>query len=47
MRPELLAFTAFPVGHWKKMWSTDPLERWNKRSNADPALPATAMLRAS
>ena len=24
---ELLAFTAFPVGHWKKIWSTNPLER--------------------
>ena len=27
---ELLAFTAFPVGHWKKIWSTNPLERLNK-----------------
>jgi transposase-like protein len=27
---ELLAFTAFPVGHWKKIWSTNPLERVNK-----------------
>jgi putative transposase len=23
---DLLAFTAFPVGHWKKIWSTNPLE---------------------
>ena len=22
---ELLAFTAFPVGHWKKIWSTNPV----------------------
>ena len=27
---DLLAFTAFPVGHWKKIWSTNPLERLNK-----------------
>jgi putative transposase len=28
--PELLAFTAFPVAHWKKIWSTNPLERLNR-----------------
>jgi transposase-like protein len=28
--PELLAFAAFPVAHWKKIWSTNPLERLNK-----------------
>ena len=28
--PELLAFADFPVGHWKKIWSTNPLERLNK-----------------
>ena len=27
---DLLAFTAFPVSHWKKIWSTNPLERLNK-----------------
>jgi putative transposase len=27
---ELLAFTDFPVSHWKKVWSTNPLERLNK-----------------
>jgi putative transposase len=27
---ELLAFTAFPTTHWKKIWSTNPLERLNK-----------------
>jgi putative transposase len=26
---DLLAFTAFPVPHWKKIWSTNPLERLN------------------
>ena len=24
------AFAAFPVSHWKKIWSTNPLERLNK-----------------
>jgi len=28
--PQLLAFTEFPVSHWKKVWSTNPLERVNK-----------------
>ena len=23
------AFAAFPLGHWKKIWSTNPLERLN------------------
>src|SRR5688572_21211195 len=26
----LLAFTGFRIGHWKKIWSTNPLERLNK-----------------
>jgi transposase-like protein len=29
-RDDLLAFTGFPVSHWKKTWSTNPLERLNK-----------------
>lgn len=29
-REDLLAFTGFPVGHWKKIWSTNPLERLNR-----------------
>jgi transposase-like protein len=28
--PDLLAFTGFPEAHWKKIWSTNPLERLNK-----------------
>jgi transposase-like protein len=28
-REDLLAFAAFPVVHWKKIWSTNPLERLN------------------
>ena len=27
---DLLAFSSFPVVHWKKIWSTNPLERLNK-----------------
>jgi hypothetical protein len=27
---DLLAFTSFPPTHWKKIWSTNPLERLNK-----------------
>jgi putative transposase len=26
-RHDLLAFTAFPVEHWRKIWSTNPVER--------------------
>jgi transposase-like protein len=29
-RTDLLAYTSFPVSHWKKIWSTNPLERLNK-----------------
>ena len=29
-REDLLAFTGFPPAHWKKIWSTNPLERLNK-----------------
>ena len=29
-KPDVTAFTGFPVGHWKKIWSTNPLERVNK-----------------
>ncbi len=28
--PDICAFAAFPVAHWKKIWSTNPLERVNK-----------------
>jgi putative transposase len=27
---DVTAFAAFPVSHWKKIWSTNPLERLNK-----------------
>jgi putative transposase len=29
-RADLLGFSSFPVVHWKKIWSTNPLERLNK-----------------
>ena len=29
-REDLLAFAAFPVAHWQKIWCTNPLERVNK-----------------
>ena len=27
---DITAFAAYPVAHWKKIWSTNPLERLNK-----------------
>jgi transposase-like protein len=27
---DITAFADFPVAHWKKIWSTNPLERVNK-----------------
>jgi transposase-like protein len=45
---DLLAFTGFPLAHWRKIWSTNPLERINgeikRRTNVvsifpnDPAI---------
>ncbi len=29
-RDDITGFTAFPVSHWRKVWSTNPLERVNK-----------------
>jgi putative transposase len=29
-KADLTAFAAFPVSHWRKVWSTNPLERVNK-----------------
>ena len=28
--PDILAFSSFPVAHWKKIWSNNPLERLTK-----------------
>ena len=35
---DLLAFTSFPPGHWKKIWSTNPLHR-SQREASPPAWP--------
>src|SRR5205823_2596467 len=29
-RHDLLAFSAFPIEHWRKIWSTNPLERLHR-----------------
>jgi transposase-like protein len=29
-REDLLAFSAFPIEHWRKIWSTNPLERLHR-----------------
>ncbi len=29
-REELVAFGAFPIEHWRKIWSTNPLERLHR-----------------
>lgn len=29
-REDLLAFSAFPLEHWRKLWSTNPLERLHR-----------------
>jgi Transposase, Mutator family len=29
-KADVTAFTGFPVSHWKKIWSTNPLKRVNK-----------------
>ncbi len=37
--PDILAFTAFPVSHWQRLWSNNPLERLNKEIRRRRACP--------
>src|SRR6516164_6199184 len=45
---DICAFAAFPQAHWKKIWSTNPLERVNKeikrRTNVVGVFPNPAAL---
>jgi putative transposase len=47
-RADLLAFTSFPTAHWKKIWSTNPIERVHKeikrRTNVVGIFPNDAAL---
>ena len=40
-RDAVLAFRHFPTQHWRKIWSTNPLERLNKEINTYLQAPDT------
>ena len=48
---DLLAFTGFPQAHWRKIWSTNPLERLNgeikRRTNVVGHLPQRRLRRSA
>ncbi len=40
--PDVTAFAVFPEAHWRKIWSTNPLERLNREVNAAPTSSASS-----
>jgi putative transposase len=41
-REDITAFADFPEAHWRKIWSTNPLERLNREVNAAPTSSASS-----
>lgn len=46
--PDICAFGGFPPGHWRRIWSTNPLERVNgeieRRTNVVGIFPNEAAI---
>ncbi len=45
-KADITAFADFPEAHWKKVWSTNPLERLNKEIKGAPTWSAFSPTRA-